>query len=705
MSYPGNPSLAPDVQQRVLDTFGQTLDLVNEGSRQEALLGCDFVLRMDPQFDAARRLQERLRTSAGAVVDTDDLRRAVDPSAPPVSVVPADLFADLDGLGLELPDLPAPATADLHAELQALLAQRRFQDVMALAEQERAAVTADPVLLGIVQETQSRMEADPYVRKFLDSARAALAAGNRDEVGRILEKVRALDSSHPEIAELEAARAQAAEPARGSGLDAFDLDFEGASGSGFGSALEEASMPGFDAGLYGDAGKAAAAEADPRIRSLLDEGRRAFEGGDLQGAIDAWSRIFLIDIDHAEASRLIEHARKLKAEGERQVEEIFHDGLGKVETGDAEAARQAFQRVLELQPSHFQAREYLQQLEAGKMPTLTAPKAPREAPREALAGAPESLLLGGDLDLPTDELKEEILVPPDPSEAGGRTAERRAARPSRPRERRPGKLFVVVGTAVLLLVLAGGWFVWQNWGQLFPNSQTDAGAVAAVADPIARAKALRQSGKAASAISLLRRLPPSDPQYQQAQELIKQWGGAETSAPEATPLTTAEPEVPAAPAVSPERLAALEAARQAFGEGSYLLASQILDQAAATGKLEAADADLQARAKQQLAPLRAQIDLFQQHEWEFAVRDLWTLHEKDPGNKDVSRMLIDSYYNLGVRDLQRTDAVKASDNFQEALKLAPGDAALRRNLQFAQTYQERPKDLLYKIYVKYLAYR
>src|SRR4028119_1978083 len=93
-SYAGNPSLSREVQQRVLDTFDQTLNLAAEGSRQEALLGCDFVLRMDPQFEPARRLQERLRSSAGAIVDLDDLR----PSAPAIAA-PAELFPPLGGLG------------------------------------------------------------------------------------------------------------------------------------------------------------------------------------------------------------------------------------------------------------------------------------------------------------------------------------------------------------------------------------------------------------------------------------------------------------------------------------------------------------------------------------------------------------------------------------------------------------------------------
>jgi len=700
MTYPGNPSLARDVQQRVLDTFGQTLDLAQEGSRQEALLGCDFVLRMDPQFDPARRLQERLRSSAGAVVDTDDLRAAVDPTAGPTAgpatgqVVPADLFADLDGLGLELPDLPR-SSADLHEELNRLLEERRFPDLMALAEREQATIISDPLLQGIVQEAQTRAEAAPYAGKFLASARAALQAGNSEEARRHLEKVRALDASHPELAELDAALAGGAgAPAAAEEdlLGAFDLSFD---------------SPSLDPTLFGgasaetDAG-AGSIESDPRIRALLDEGQKAFDGGDPQGAIDAWSRIFLIDIDHQEAARRIEQARKLKAESERQVEEIFHDGVAKLAAGDTAAARQAFQNVLEIQPGYLAAREYLQQLDAGKVPV---PPPVRPAPRDGLAGAPESLLQHGVE--PLEDLKEEIMVPPEPGAKVAKPTERRPAKVAAVRERRPAKLFALVGSIVLLIVLAGGWFVWQNRDRFFPNSQADESPTPTPAlDPFVRATALQQAGKTASAVAQLRRLPPSDPRYQQAQDLIKQWEGSapgpEAGATPAGPLATP---APAVPAVAPERQAALDAAHQAYAEGSYLRAAELLSQAAGTGKLDDADAGMLARAKQQIEPLAKQIGLFRDHEWEFVIPDLWKLREKSPGNRDIDRLLVDSYYNLGVRDLQRADAGKAVEKLQEAMKLAPDDTMLKRHMLFAQTYKERPKDLLYGIYVRYLTYR
>src|SRR5262249_59098610 len=97
MSYPGNPSLAPDVQQRIRSTFEHTLGLAEKGSRQEALLGCDFVLRMDPLFEPARRLHARLDGATGPLA-VDDLRHMeapplISPAAGPEATAAAPLPA------------------------------------------------------------------------------------------------------------------------------------------------------------------------------------------------------------------------------------------------------------------------------------------------------------------------------------------------------------------------------------------------------------------------------------------------------------------------------------------------------------------------------------------------------------------------------------------------------------------------------------
>ena len=51
MTYPGNETLAEEIRERILNTFRQTLELVENGDLREAQLGCDFVLRLDPLFE------------------------------------------------------------------------------------------------------------------------------------------------------------------------------------------------------------------------------------------------------------------------------------------------------------------------------------------------------------------------------------------------------------------------------------------------------------------------------------------------------------------------------------------------------------------------------------------------------------------------------------------------------------------------------
>jgi tetratricopeptide (TPR) repeat protein len=689
MSYSGNPALSSEVKQRILSTFDQTLELAQEGNRQEALLGCDFVLRMDPQFQPAHLLQDRLRSTAGPV-QVDDLRggSAVD-----------DPFADLDGLSLDLPDLlpdggVAASPGGLRAELQSLLDQHRFQDLMTRAQRDQAAVMADPELQRLVGIAQERMEAEPYVLKFLASARQALQSGEAAEAARLLDKARSLDPAHPGIAELD--RARAAGPSRPATPAAPVFQFP--------SPAQTVAMPSMLAFGGGDS------ESDRRIRELLDEGQAAFDGGDPQGAIDAWSRIFLIDIDHQEASRRIEMARKAKAETERQVEEIFHDGVARLEAGDTQAARRAFERVLQIQPGYFAAREYLQQLDAGS----AAAGAKGITTREAAPAIPVPAPLPARAAAEGHDLKEEILVPPEPFGAEA-PAERKPARKGGTAKRDGGRarrLFMLVGGAVLLLAVAAAWFFLQNREQVFPNSQ-EATATAPTAgkasDPIARAERLHQAGKTAIALSQLKRIPQSDPHYAQAQKLIADWGG--TPAVPAGPAgATAPPGADASgagaqPAVASRRDSLLASARQAVSEQSYVRALGSLEAANTIAKLDGADAQLLTDTRRRLDPLSKQIAGFRDHEWEVILPDLWRMHESEPGNRDVTQMIVDSYYNLAVRDLQRADAPKAADKLKEALNLQPNDEALKRHMVFAQTYQERPKDLLYRIYVKYLPYR
>jgi tetratricopeptide (TPR) repeat protein len=149
----------------------------------------------------------------------------------------------------------------------------------------------------------------------------------------------------------------------------------------------------------------------------------------------------------------------------------------------------------------------------------------------------------------------------------------------------------------------------------------------------------------------------------------------------------------------------LSEAEQALGSAQYLRVMDLLDEAAAIAELGEGPMALRDQATVALEYLREERDLFDQGDWEYALPGLWRMHENNPDNPDVVRLMIDSYYNLGLRDLQRGDAQSALEKFQEALALTEADADLDRLASFAAAYSQRSADMLYRIFVKYQKFR
>ena len=66
-SYPGNPALPREVREKILSTFRHTLNLFKEGKIDDCLIGCDFILKMDPRFTPARQLMEKSKNPAAGI--------------------------------------------------------------------------------------------------------------------------------------------------------------------------------------------------------------------------------------------------------------------------------------------------------------------------------------------------------------------------------------------------------------------------------------------------------------------------------------------------------------------------------------------------------------------------------------------------------------------------------------------------------------
>jgi len=607
MSYPGSSTLSQEIQQRVLTTFEQTLDLADSGSVQEAKLGCDFILQLDSLFQPARLLRERLEGASGAV-PTGDLRDSMNAEAAPTESPSVDL-GDLDDLNLDIDlDLGAGIGSDSGT-----------LDVPALDS--------------------------PTSLPSLDSASTDLLGGG-------------LDTPLP--------------------------------------AMPSASAGGIDLGGTGGS-------EDARIEELLAEGQAAFESKSYQSAIDAWSRIFLIDVDHGEAGRRIELARNLKAEHERQVEESFHEAMSLLDAGSMDEAKAQLESVLTMEPDHLTAKEYLEKIEAGTaaaapppIPSTSQLSAPAlsDVPDEAPAPGAALSDLGDVDDLlqdPSDIPPADVDIDSDPISEGP-TQKKKASRAA------PSKAFLAIGSGVLLLVLAVGGFLWTKWDSMFPNSEEAAPTAVNQPDPIARAQKLHEAGKTANAIGILGRLSPDDADYQEAQALIEQWQVAEQ----------AESEGEEAAGPTEEDLALREIlisqAEEAANQRRNVRAESLLRDAADIAPLDEELQELRDTIADEIAPISSELAMFRQGDWEYAVPNLWRMVDRDPSNLDARQLLADAYYNLGVRDLQRGDLKGAAGHFAEIAEIAE-DAEAERLLGFANTYLGRSEDLLYKTFVKYLPFR
>ncbi len=644
--------------------------------------------------------------------------------------------------GASAPPAAAAAASGLGAMLKDLFEKRNFQQILQIAQTQQDAIRSDAGALAIVQAAQTKLESESYIKAFLKAASQAWEAGQLEEMNANLKKARSLDPEHPEVlrftqllsqtsAQVAAAPPQAAAapppaappppapaaappPPADSAPDILSFD-TGETPLTFGDeepldlrdeiggeladeepaeepiaddpddfllddfSLEESQEPAaappppvaeepppapVDAGGEEEGGD--------RIAQLLAEGKEVFDRGEYQSAIDVWSRIFLIDIDNAEASGLIEEARSKKAEIERQAEEVFHEAVGHIESQSLEEAKESLRRVLELQESHSIARDYLQQLEAGKVPSVSS---------STSEGADDTDL--GDLGLA----------------AGGEESPSMEAAVERDRVvvvKRTDRKLVLLGALVSVLVIGGGAFLASQWDNLFPN-QAEAPPAPGLrqVDPIEKATTMHEGGQTENAINLLERIQPGDPNYENAQALVAQWKALVEAPADDTASGPSQEQVARWQVL-------LDAARDAHGQRRFIRAQKLFDRAAKILPLEASDQALKIESATNLLPLKSQLERFRAGEYAEILPSLWRLRESEPENKDVESLIIDSYYNLALTDLQRGDALSAADKMQEVLEVAPNNTDLRRLLLFSRTYMDRPHDLLFRIYVKYL---
>lgn len=664
-AYPGSPALSAEAREKVLQTFRHTLEMARAGRNEDALLGCDFILKMDARFAPARQLLASLRgIAAGTVVDLADFAPYLGGSAPAAEAPPA---TPPSGYGVPPPPAePAPA-ADPFAAPGAGLDSLSFDDLA--ANPFATAPSHDPFA--------APMPAADF--SFGDSAPAASAAADPFAAA----PAPAPDDYAPAGAPHDpfASPAPAADP--------------------FAAPAPAELRP---------APAAAPSGVDPRIAQFLRQGDEAEARGALQEAIDLWSRVFLIDLSNDDASRRIDAARARQDETARQLDVLLSEGVQLYESGDLSSARDAFLKVLTLSESDATARNYLNEIDAALASTGAAAAPAPAVPYASAAShahapaAPVEPYLRDELESPGRPSFAEGLPSLDETPIGeGRPAGGEAVPVERPAAaagkgaKVDGRLLVGAAALVLVGVAAVAWFLFRPKSDA-PSAELPAGGAPVTAapatDPIEKARALFKEGKAEEALALLTAVPATDPRHDQALVLID------------TIKSSAQPGPAAASTVSDAEVDAARLAGFASLEsGRYIDAVKSLDVVVRARQDDTEAAQALVKARDAVSALGSAIRSYNEQDYESAQRLLWDLRKQDPKNQDVEEYLFKSYFNDGIMGLQAGSMKKAAESFREAAALRPRDADTQRHLQFARKYPNGSNDLLSRIYVRHVSPR
>ena len=730
-TYPGNPTLPAEVRDRVLSTFRQAVDLYKKGQTDEAISGCNLIASMDPQFSPARKLVEKISNQAAAV-DVDALLKSV-------------------GAGPDVLD-----------QARTALAARDFERAEQIAESVLSEDFTNEAAQEIAQSARHKIEAQPFVEQFIEKARTQRASGNETAAKATIEKARALDPEHPGLSALGQEKPRTEQPAANApmsfdfggesspfssafssqappksqapveftmGANPFEgattgsappppstpppappsaepLELEDPSGSfvveppasptrgsaeasDFGFTFEEdqkvadaaAAAPQLVPGSAGTfdfstASVEVTAEDQGKISKYLQEGDAAFERGDYQKAIDLWSRIFLIDVTNDEASARIEKARARRVETDRKVEDLIAAGTQAYDRGDQATARAKFEEALKMDPTNFTASDYLERLTSGVEPTPPPPGAIPSVP-----STPQN-----------DLFAEEFEQTPEGEEVPGARPRQRPSRAEAvsyaPAAKPKTMMYVIVGVVVLVLAAAG------YFGFSLLTGGDDDIDVSRTAQAFTEAQTLASRGQYDGAISLLSAVKPEDPQYDRALAMI---ADLQKKKAQAAALQT-----PVNPAAFGDLVARAQAA---YANNDYATAKQLYERAA---QIEALPPNLKAQydaAAKQVARTQTASVLFKEGNYREALTALEAMQLQDPQNANIRQMIAHAHFNLGQVALERERTQEAITHFDQVLAVNPSDEMARRSRDLAARYNNEAKDLLYKIYVKYLPLR
>jgi tetratricopeptide (TPR) repeat protein len=429
----------------------------------------------------------------------------------------------------------------------------------------------------------------------------------------------------------------------------------------------------FETGPTMSAGKAEDVDVDPSdtlaiIRDLLQKGGTAAAADDYAGAIDAWSRILLIDHTHEEAKDRIEHIRHAKEEAERRIEPMLTDARSSHLSGDLEMAEDFARRALELSPNNVEATRLLEAIQRGAHPDS------EELP--AGSAMPE---------LEDDLFSDEFEATADFGEAVDgrpRTVEGEWRTPIKPKKKLPWQWWAAIGAVGIVIVGVAMWF----GGFLTPAPEAEP-RINVVNRVLAEAEEMYNQKRIEEAILHLEQNSSEDPFQVRIDKAINEYRAAI-----ATPVPTPIP-------------AGLVACRALLEEGKWL---EAYERVMTELRAHPNDPGLEEVRENILAvePLAADLYSARRSGDQKSAADITKrLMAKYPDNSELVATYERILFNAALTELRSFKLPDAESYLTDLQQRQPEDEEVQRILDFIDTYKTRPVDMQLEIFVGSLSER
>jgi tetratricopeptide (TPR) repeat protein len=712
MAYPGNSELSPQAKDRVMTAFKQVVGKLQQGNREEALIGLEFVLRLDPAYAPALNLHQQLSSGAGEI-DLNDI----------ISQLQAPTTDAINNLLVE-------AVEDFN--------NRDFESARSKVEQVLLDLPGHDEARNLLGQIEEATKGESQVDQFLAQAREALAQGNSQEAANFVMMAQALDPHHRDIAttiseieksggmslsqagfvpeteaeeEVSFAPTDESVPDFAATTEDADLFSTSPAEEAPVEALneppanhpepalppEESAAPDLSAGdpepmseepYYEDAADDVAdlfdsspaavadgedsAEVDPDdthavIRDLLTRGGTAAAADDYATAIYEWSRIFLVDPNHKEAKDRIEHIRHAKEDLEKRIEPMLTDAQAGHVSGDLDLARNFVDRALALYPNHVDATRLKEAIERGTHP---------DAEDGAAGGMPEL-----EDDLFSDEFGATADFGADAHQAK-ESLEGEWRTPQKPKRRLPWQWWAAIGGVGLLIVAGALWL-----GGVFVPADPGEPRIAVVNRVLIEAEDMYNQKQVEEAIIHLEQNSANDQFQPRIDNRLKEYRKVV-----ATPVPTPIPE-------------GLSISRELFAEGRWMAA---FERVMAELKAHPNDAGLEElrleilETEPEAANLHGALKAGDRRAALAIAKDL--LDER-PDDSEVAAFYDRELFNAALAELRAFNLAGAEVYLIELTARQPDDEEARRIGKFVNTYKGRPTDMQLEIFVGSLANR